>query len=88
MGRADAKLGLGERVLHRLREDMGGGVAEDRQALGGVHSHGLDDIALAQGRGEIAQFTVDSGYDNGAVTSDDIERGGAGSNRLAMLTTG
>ena len=35
----DAELRLGEQVLHRLGEHVGGGVAQDRTAVGTVDAH-------------------------------------------------
>jgi hypothetical protein len=40
--RADAQLGLGEQLLHGLRHDVRGGVAQDVQAVGGGDLDGLD----------------------------------------------
>ena len=54
-GRSDAELGLGEHVLHRLGQHVGGGVANDAAAVVGVGGH-RDDVDVGVGRPrEVAQ---------------------------------
>ncbi len=59
-GRADGDLGRGEEFFDGLGHDMGGGVANDRQAGGGV---GGDESEFAgafrQGRGQVAGLPID-----------------------------
>ena len=50
--RPDSELGVGKHVLHRLREHMGGRVADDTAAIFGVRSDGHD---LRVGTGRPAQ---------------------------------
>ena len=73
--RPDPELGIREGVLHRLRKDMSGGVTEDGEALGGIDAHGLDDIAITQCRGQVAQLAVDPSDDNPAPIGDDVASG-------------
>ena len=56
--RADAQLGLGEQVLHRLRHDMRGRVAQDGQAVRLVDGHRLDAVAVSQLVGQVTRFAV------------------------------
>ncbi len=75
-GRADPELGLGEQVLHGLGEDVGGGVPQDVQTVGGAELDRLDLVAVGERMGEIAQLTADPGGHDGALALE--ERGGRG----------
>jgi len=66
-GRADPELGLGVDRLHRLREHVRGGVAQDVEAVGRVDRDRLDDVGRSDGRREVLQFAVDAHRDNGTV---------------------
>jgi hypothetical protein len=66
-GRADAELGLRVDRLHRLREHVGGGVAEDVQPVGRVDGDRFDGIRRHHRGREIPEFAVDAHGDNGPV---------------------
>ncbi len=55
-GRADRHFCLREELLHRLRHDMGGAVAQDMRAFGGVPVNGVEG-AFPQRGGEVDQLT-------------------------------
>ena len=61
--RPDAEPGLGVDLLHRLGEHVRGGVPQDGQAVLGVDGHRLDDVAVGEDVGQVAQLAVDAGDD-------------------------
>ncbi len=82
--RADAELGAGKHVLHRLGEHVRGGVAHHPQAVLAVDHDGLDDIALGEAVVEIAQLAVHARHHDPAVV-EQLARGGAGLQGPAFL---
>jgi len=83
-GWPDAELRLRKGVLNGLGQHMRGRVPQHSQAFRRIDRYGLDDITVAQRGRQVAQFAIDSGYDNGAIAADDIERGGAGRYRPGL----
>lgn len=72
--RADAQLGLGEQLLHGLRHDVRGGVAQDVQAVRGGDLHGLDGLAVLHLVREVLQLTCDARGDDGALAGEELCR--------------
>ncbi len=66
-GRADAELRLRVDLLHGLRHDVRRRVAQDREPVGRVDPHGLDDVAGGDIGREVLQLPVDAHGDDGAV---------------------
>ena len=65
--RADAEVRLRVDALHGLGEDVGGGVAQDRQAILAVDRDRQDVIGLGHGGREILEFAVHAHGDDGSV---------------------
>jgi len=74
--RADAELGLGEQLLHGLREHVRGRVPQHRAAVLGVDGDGLEDLAAGHDVGQVLELAVDAGDDDRAVGVD-LSGGGA-----------
>ncbi len=66
--RADAEVRLRVDPLHRLREHVRRGVAEDVQAVGAVDRDRLDLVGVGHGRGEILEIAVDAHRDDVSVS--------------------
>ena len=62
--RADAQLGLGEELLHGLRHDVRGGVAQDVQAVLGGDLDRLDLVAVRELVREVLQLAGHAGGDD------------------------
>ena len=87
--RADAELGLREELLHRLRQDVGGGVPDHAAAVVGVGGHRDHlDVGLRH-PAEVAQFPVGVAHHHDGVglpaarqagLAHGRARGGPGSN--------
>lgn len=72
--RADAQLGLGEELLHGLRHDVRGRVAQDVQAVLGGDLHRLDALTVPHLVGEVLQFIGDARGDDGALAGEELRR--------------
>ncbi|WP_454262388.1 hypothetical protein [Pseudoxanthomonas mexicana] len=77
-GRPDAEVGLGANALHRLREDVRRGVAQDRQAVGAVDGDGLHRVLGRDHGCEVFQVAVHAQGDHGAVGEQREAVGGVG----------
>ncbi len=75
--RADAELGLGEQLLHGLRHDVRGRVAQDVQAVFGGDLHGLDGLAVLHRVREVLELARDARGDDGALAGEELRRRGA-----------
>ena len=60
---------------------MRAGVAQHHEAVGLVDPHRLDDVAIGQRVGEVAQFAVDPGHDDVALGSEQLGSSGLLSDR-------
>ena len=74
--RPDAQACLGVHLLHRLRQHVGGGVAQHVEAvlLGGGHR--LDDVAVGEHVREVAQLAVDPRHQHTALALEQLAGGG------------
>lgn len=72
--RADAELGLGVELLHGLRHDVRGGVAQDVQAVLAADRDRLDLVAVLDGVREVLELAADAGGDDRAVVGEEPRR--------------
>ena len=72
--RADAQLGLGEELLHGLRHDVRGGVAQDVETVLGGDLDGLDLVAVLHRVREVLELAADAGRDDGALAGEEVGR--------------
>ncbi len=86
--RADAELGVGPEVLHRLGHHVGGGVAQDVVAVLGVDGHGLYLVAVGELVGEVLEPTAHSGRDDVGLFAEQLPGLGARRDRLLLARTG
>lgn len=70
--RADAQLGLGEELLHRLCHHVRGGVPQDVQAVLGGDLDGLDGLAVPELVREVLQLPGDPRGDDGALPGEEL----------------
>ena len=86
--RADAELGVGEQLLHRLRQHVRGGVPQDVAAVLAVDRHALDLGAAAQLVGQVAQLAVDPRRHHRGGVGEELPRLGAGRHRPLLTRVG
>ncbi len=72
--RADAELGLREELLHRLGHHVGGGVAQDVEAVLAGDDDRLDLVAVGDRVGQVAQRAADPGGHHGTVAVEELRR--------------
>lgn len=72
--RADAQLGLGEQLLHGLRHDVRGRVAQDVEAVRGGDLHRLDGLAALHLVREVLELARDARGDDGALAGEELRR--------------
>ena len=70
--RADAELGLGEQLLHGLRHDVRGGVAQDVEAVLGGDLDGLDVVAVPHLVREVLQLAGHARGDDRALAGEEL----------------
>ena len=63
---------VGEELLHGLRHHVGGGVAQDVEAVLGGDLDGLDLVAVLHGVREVLQLAVHTGGDDGALAGEEL----------------
>lgn len=82
-GRADAELGLGEELLHRLRHHVRGGVAQDVQAVLGGELDALDLVAVGECVRQVPELAAHPRGDDRALAGEEL--GGRGARRHRAL---
>ena len=75
-GRPDAELGLGEHVLHRLREHVRGRVPDHAAAVVGVGGDGRDLDVGVRRPGQVAQPAVGVAHDDDRVVGAPARQAG------------
>ena len=71
--RADAELGVGTDLLHRLRHDVRRRMTHDRDAVLGVEGDRFDDVAVLERRVEVARFAVEAYGDDVLVVGEQFD---------------
>src|SRR6185312_3433034 len=82
--RADAELGVGAQLLHGLGHDVGSGVAQHVQAVGGIDGDGLHGGALFQDGRKVLQCAVHAHDNDVAAFKEQLRAGGAGGHRSRL----
>ena len=87
-GRTDAQLGLGEQLLHRLREHVGGRVPEDGTSVLGVDRHCGDLVTVREDVGQVLELALDAGHHDRSVGEQVGGRGAVGDRPLFGAAVG
>ncbi|AIY17733.2 Serine phosphatase RsbU, regulator of sigma subunit [Pimelobacter simplex] len=75
--RADAELGVGEDLLHGLRQHVGGRVPQDVEAVGAVDGDPLDLVAVGELVGQVLELARDPCGDDVGVVPEQLPGLGA-----------
>ena len=87
--RADAELGVGVELLHRLRHHVGRRVPQDRQPVGAVDGHRLDDVTGLDDVRQVLELAADArGDDRPVVLPQHLRGRRAGGDRSLAAVDG